>query len=171
MGIMRKCFTFCEAVLTYSAIGTTFVMMCLTTADCLGRYFFNFPIVIAYEITEKYLMPMTLSLGLIYAYRSGALIRVTLLSDRLSGPMKLVVDNFVQLVSIIYALSLVVTTTKRAFQTKASGATLGTMNVPLWPAYLMISVGLVSMALLMILDLRRVKAGESNLFADSGEGG
>ena len=38
---MRTLFAIGERVMTYLAIGSTFVMMCLTTADALGRYIFN----------------------------------------------------------------------------------------------------------------------------------
>jgi TRAP-type C4-dicarboxylate transport system permease small subunit len=166
IGLMRKWFNSCESVLIYSAIGSTFIMMCLTTADALGRYLFNWPIPVAYDITEKYLMPMALSLGLIYAYRSGSFIRVTFLADHLPKQVKLLVNNLVQVISTVYAVALVVTTIKRAFQAKVSGMTIASMNVPVWPAYLLIFVGLFFMTLLMLFDLRQVKAGRSHLFKE-----
>lgn len=71
---MRKVLYYCESAMTYLAIASTFIMMCLTTADALGRYVFNWPITGAYEIIEKYLMTMTIFLGFSYAYREGFLI-------------------------------------------------------------------------------------------------
>ena len=58
-------------------------MMLLTTADALGRYLFNRPILAAYELTTNYLMVGVVFLALPYAYREGANIRVTFLVDRL----------------------------------------------------------------------------------------
>src|SRR4030042_119935 len=114
---MRKALYYCETVMTYLAVASTFIMMCLTTADALGRYIFNWPITGAYEITENYLMTMTIFLGLSYAYREGFLIRVTFLADRLSGQVKQVINHLVQTIAILYGAILVVTTMKRTFQT------------------------------------------------------
>lgn len=164
--LMRKLFNSCESVLTYLALGSTFIMMCLTTADALGRYIFNWPITGAYEITENYLMTMTIFLGLSYAYREGFLIRVTFLADRLSGKVKQVINHLVQTFAILYGAILVVTTLKRTFQTLASGGMLGNVPVPLWPAYLMVPVGLFFMTLLMVLDLPQVRKGKSHLFKE-----
>ena len=161
---MQKTLYYWETVMTYLALASAFTMMCLTTADALGRYIFNYPIAGAYEITEKYLMTMTVFLGLSYAYREGFLIRVTFLADRLSGVVKQVINHLVQVVAIIYGASLVVTTMKRTFQTLGSGDMLGNVHIPLWPAYLMVPVGLFFMTLLIVLDLPQVRKGKSHLF-------
>jgi TRAP-type C4-dicarboxylate transport system permease small subunit len=135
---------YCENVMTCLAVASTFIMMCLTRADALGRYVFNWPITGAYEITENYLMTMTIFLGLNYAYREGFPIRVTFLADRLSGQVKQVVKHLVQIIAILYSAILVVTTMKRTFQTLASGRIVGNVHIPLWPAYLMVPVGMIA---------------------------
>ena len=163
---MRKVLHCCESVLTYLAVASTFIMMCLTTADAFGRYVFNWPIAGAYEVTENYLMTMTIFLGLSYAYREGFLIRVTFLADRLPGQVKKVINHLVQIIAILYSAILVVTTMKRTFQTLASGGMLGNVPLPLWPAYLMVPVGLFFMTLLMVLDLPQVRKGKSRLFKE-----
>ncbi len=163
---MRKALYYCETVMTYLAIASTFIMMCLTTADAFGRYVFNWPITGAYEVTENYLMTMTIFLGLSYAYREGFLIRVTFLADRLSGQVKKVINHLVQIIAILYCAILVVTTMKRTFETLASGGMLGNISIPLWPAYLMVPVGFFFMTLLMVLDLPQVRKGKSHLFKE-----
>jgi TRAP-type C4-dicarboxylate transport system permease small subunit len=163
---MRKVLYYCESTMTYLAVASTFIMMCLTTADALGRYVFNWPITGAYEITEKYLMTMTIFLGFSYAYREGFLIRVTFLVDRLPGQVIKVVNHLVQVIAILYGAILVVTTMKRTFQTLSSGDMLGNVHIPLWPAYLMVPVGLFFMTLLMLLDLPQVRKGKSHLFKE-----
>jgi TRAP-type C4-dicarboxylate transport system permease small subunit len=163
---MGRLLAHCENVMTYLAIASTFILMCLTSADALGRYVFNRPIAGAYEITEKYLMTMTIFLGFSYAYRQGFLIRVTFLSDRFRGRVRLLSAYFAQLVSILYGCLLVLTTLKRAIQTIASGTLLGNVPIPLWPAYVVVPVGLFFMTILLILDLRHVKAGKSRLFVE-----
>ena len=161
---MQKLLNGCEAVLTYAAVISTFVIMCLTTADAVGRYFFSRPITGAFEITTNYLMVAAVFLSLGYSYRKGIFIRVTLLSDHMPKQGKLVVNYFVQLVSILYSIILIVATIKQAFYTINTRANLGAINFPLGPAQLIIPVGLFFMSLLMLLDLRRVRTGESSLF-------
>jgi hypothetical protein len=81
-----------EAALTLVAVIATFVMMLLTTADAIGRYVFNRPILVAYELTTNYLMIAAVFLAMPFAYREGANIRVTFLVARLRGTARLVVD-------------------------------------------------------------------------------
>jgi TRAP-type C4-dicarboxylate transport system permease small subunit len=163
---MQKLFNRCENVLLYSAVLSTFVMMCLTTADAGGRYIFNRPIIGAYEVTQSYLMVAAVFLALGYAYRQGANIRVTFLVDRLPSKVKLIVNHFVQIASMLYGVVLVVATIQQALRNIASGATLSGFPIPLGPAYAIVPVGLFFMSFLMLLDIRKVRAGKSPLFKE-----
>ena len=97
---MEKFLYRCERVLTYIAVLSIFIMMCLTTADAIGRYFFGRPITGAYELTEKYFMLVTIFLGIAYAYRGGAFIRVGILMDRMPRKVKVPINYFGQIFSI-----------------------------------------------------------------------
>ena len=163
---MQKILNGCESVLTYSAVVATFVMMCLTTADAAGRYIFNLPIPGAYEITADYLMIIAVFLGTTYAYRKGAYIRVTFVVDSIPRQARLVVGYFVQLVSILYGVVLVIATIQQALRTISKGTQMDISGIPLGPAYVIIPIGLFFMSLLMLLDLRRVKTGGSPLFKE-----
>ena len=48
--------------------------------------------------------------------------------------------------------------------------TFVTLDLPLWPAHLVVAVGLFLTTLMMLLDLRTVRTGRSSLFTDSGGG-
>ena len=163
---MQKLLSRCESVLIYLALLAIFIIMGLTTADAIGRYVFNRPIGWAYEITEKYLMVLAVFMAAGYAYRRGAYIRVTFCVDRLPRQTKTPVNYFVQVLSILFSVLLVVATIKRAAFTINSGTTLGLLNYPIWPGYVMLPVGLFFMLLLMLFDLPRVKAGNSALFKE-----
>lgn len=169
IGLTRKWFNSCESLLTYLGIGSAVAMMCLTTGDAFGRYLFNSPILFTYEMTEKYLMPMTLCLALSFSYRGGTFIRVTVLTDRLPKQVKLPLNYLVLIISILYTAALVVTTTKRTFEAIASGVTLATIKFPLWPAYLTIAVSLFFLTLVMLFDLPEVKRGRTYLFEEGKE--
>jgi TRAP-type C4-dicarboxylate transport system permease small subunit len=163
---MQKLLNGCEKVSTYAAAISTFVMMLLTTADAGGRYIFNRPITGAYEITQNYLMVAAVFLAMSYAYRHGANIRVTFLVDRLPRRVKLVINYFVQLFSMLYGAVLVVATFKQFLRATATGTALSSLDFPLGPAYLLVPVGLFFMSLLMLLDLRKVRKEQSSLFQE-----
>ncbi len=164
---MQKLLNGCENVLTYAATFATFVMMLLTTADAGGRYLFNRPLTGAYEITTNYLMIPAVFLAMCYGYRSGAYIRVTFLADRLPRKGKLYVDYFVQVVSMLYGVLLIVATYQQALRVIATHTNLSTLeSVPLGPAYVILPVGLFFMSLMMLLDIRKVRKGESSLFSE-----
>ena len=163
---IEKWLEHCETVLLYVAVFSTLAMMCLTTADAAGRYLFNRPIAGAYEITEKYLMVAMVFLGVCYAYRGGAYIRVTFLVDHLPHAVKIFFDYVAQVFSIVYGILLVVATTQQFLRVVSDRMTLSAVDVPVAPAYLIAPVGLFFMSVLMLLDLPRVRRGESLLFKD-----
>jgi TRAP-type C4-dicarboxylate transport system permease small subunit len=163
---MRRWLDGAERVLTLVAAVATFSMMLLTTADAAGRYLFNRPILAAYELTTNYLMIAAVFLALPYAYRQGANIRVTFLVNRLGPRARLAVDHLVQLVSIAYGGLLVFATLQQARHMFSTRTTFVTLDLPLWPAHLLVSIGLFLTTLMMLLDLGEVRKGRSSLFTD-----
>ncbi len=163
---MQQWLARCEQALTLVAAAATFVMMLLTTADAGGRYLFNRPILAAYELTTNYLMVAAIFLAMPYTYRQGANIRVTFLVERLGRGARLAVNHVVQLVSILYCAALVVATFQQARHMLATNTTFVTLDLPLWPAHLIVSIGLFFTTLLMLIDLREVRKDRSSLFMD-----
>jgi TRAP-type C4-dicarboxylate transport system permease small subunit len=164
---MQKLLNGCELVMVYISCLSTFVLMLLTTADAGGRYLFNRPITGTFEITGNYLMVAAVFLAVCYGYRSGAYIRVTFVADRLPREMKLYVDYFVQVVSMLYGVLLIVATYQQALRVIADHTNLSSVeSIPLGPAYVIVPVGLFFMSLMMLLDIRKVKKGESSLFSE-----
>jgi TRAP-type C4-dicarboxylate transport system permease small subunit len=162
---VRRWLDGCERLLTLFAALATFIMMLLTTADAFGRYLLNRPILAAYELTTNYLMVAAIFLAMPYAYRQGANIRVTFLAERLRGKVKLAIDYAVQIVSILYCAALVVATWQQARHMLATKTTFATLDLPLWPGYMVVFIGLLLTTLLMLIDLPEVRKGRSSLFA------
>jgi TRAP-type C4-dicarboxylate transport system permease small subunit len=163
---MKKLLAGCERVMIYVSTLSTLLLMLLTTADAGGRYLFNRPITGAYEISTTYLMIAAVFLGMAYGYNQGAHIRVTFLMDRVPRGVKLVVNHVVQGVSIIYGVMLVIAAWQQTLRTVDTGMNLSSVEIPQWPAYGVVTVGLFFMALSMLLDMRKVRKGESPLFLD-----
>ena len=162
--LMRKVLIRLENLFTFLSVASTVVMVCLTTADALGRYFFTMPIPGAYEITESYLLVFCVYFGLVYSYREGANIRITILVSRFPQQVKLLVDYFVQIFSILYVVFLFATSTIVNFHRIGKILEMTKFSTPLWPSYLIICVGLFLLTLWVVADLWVVKTGESGLF-------
>jgi TRAP-type C4-dicarboxylate transport system permease small subunit len=156
----------CEDVLLFVAASCGLAMMALTTADAAGRYLLGSPVTGANELTEKYLMPAMVFLGLGYAYRGGIFIRVTFAADRLPAKLKLWADYASQLISILFCLVLIVASLQQAVRVVGNGTTLSTLEVPLAPAYFLVPLGLAVLVLMMLFDLPRVASGKSRLFKE-----
>jgi TRAP-type C4-dicarboxylate transport system permease small subunit len=163
---MRRWLDACERALTFVAVVATFAMMLLTTADALGRYVFNRPILVAYELTTNYLVVAAVFLAMPYAYREGANIRVTFLVERLGRPVRQVIDHLVQLASMAYCALLVYATIQQTLYVRSTGTLFTTVEIPLWPGHAVVAIGLFLATLMMFLDLGRVRSGRSPLFAD-----
>jgi TRAP-type C4-dicarboxylate transport system permease small subunit len=157
----------CEWVLTLVAAVATLGMMLLTTADAGGRYLLNRPILAAYELTTTYLMIAAVFLAMPYAYRQGANIRVTFLVARLVPQARRVVDHVVQVISMLYCAALVFATFQQTRHVRTTGTTFVTLDLPLWPAHLIVCVGLLVTTLMLAVDLLEVRKGRSSLFRDS----
>jgi len=161
---MKMLLNCCETFLIYSAIVSTFMMVCLTTADAGGRYLLSLPIMGAYEITEKYFMVYLIFFSICFAYREGANVRVTFLVDHLPPQLRLAINYLVQIFSILYGISLIVVTIPHTLQVIAVGKTLDVYNIPLGPACMVVPVGLFFMTLRMFLDLWQIKKGGAGFF-------
>jgi len=164
---MKKVLRYCELVILSVSCGSTFALMVLTTLDAGGRYLFNRPITGAYEISTDYLMVAGVFLALCYGYREGAYIRVTFLADRLTRGAKVYVNYFVQAVSLVYGVLLIIATLQQAFRVLSDHTTLSSVDyIPLGPAYFIVPAGIFLMSLAMLLDFRKVRKGESSLFRE-----
>jgi TRAP-type C4-dicarboxylate transport system permease small subunit len=164
--LLEKLLWRCELALVYAGVLATFAMMCLTSADALSRYLFNSPILGAYEITEKYLMVAAIFLGLSYAYRGGVFIRVTFLVDRLPPALKLSVNYIAHLISLAFCVLVVVATAQQAWRGLQDDTTLSALPILVGPAYCLVPLGFLALGIAMLVDLARVRSGNSYLFRE-----
>ena len=165
MNQLEKLLLRAEHVLLWAAVVATGSIMLLTSADALLRYAINAPVTGAYEITEKYLMPASVFLGMTYAYRGGAFIRVTFLVDKLPAAFKQLANYIAWAISLLCCGIFVVATVRQAVSVWSDGTTLATINIPAGPAYWLAPVGFFALTLLMLIDLPKVGKGEAMLFA------
>ncbi len=164
LGILGKVLSRCEAVLVGTAVVATAIMMLLTSADAIGRYVFNAPIMGAYEITEKYLMVAAVFLGLSFTFREGIFIRVTFLVDRLPPRFKRISEFASHLITVGLCLFIVYASGGQALRALSDDTTLSTVPVPIAPAYCLVPLGFLALLAMLLIDLPRVRKGTSLLF-------
>jgi TRAP-type C4-dicarboxylate transport system permease small subunit len=164
---MEKLLNSIEKVLTFVAAMTCFVLMLLTTIDTLGRYILNKPITGAFEITTNYLLVALVFLAMGYSYCEGVHVRVDFLAVRLPKHVRLIINHLVQVASILYILVLVIASMQQALRVHSSHTVMSSLEmIPMWPANLIVPVGLFVMFLLMLFDLGRVRTGRSRMFKE-----
>jgi TRAP-type C4-dicarboxylate transport system permease small subunit len=164
---MEKVLLWIEKRLLYLGMVALFAMMCLTTVDAAWRYLLNSPITGAYEITEKYLMLISIFLGMSYTYRGAGFIRVTILMDRLPRSWKIPINHFAQLFAIVYVAVLIWGTYEYAARLFRQGTTLAAIySLPQWIGAAFIPLGLLMAGLFLFLDFPRVRRGKSALFTE-----
>jgi len=140
-----------EEISTYLAVGATFILMLLTTADAIFRYLINWPIMYAYEITESYLMPSAVFLAICCAYRGGNLIQVTFFVDHLpqgfKNVLRHVVHTFTTLLTLLFLVAMILQTEYNLSKD------IPPDTLPVGPGYLVVSIGLLVTSLALIVDL------------------
>jgi TRAP-type C4-dicarboxylate transport system permease small subunit len=164
---MQRWLSRCEMASTYGAVFSVLIMMCLTTVDALGRYFFNSPLGGAYELIEDYLMLVATFLGATICYRRGGFIRVTLLMERMTRKVSIPINYLAQITTILYVVILTFASILNLFRTIVQGTLLGTLPLPKWPGMAFIVLGLLLLSLLLLFDLRRIQKGQSSLFRET----
>jgi len=166
---MDKLLTKIENAFIFLAIVSSLLLVCLTTADAGGRYLLSWPISGVYEISEKYLMAFLFYFAICYAYRKGVNIRVTFMVRYLPPQVKLGVNYLVQIISILYGVCLFVVGAMHTLQRMGEILILTEFSIPLWPAFMIVPLGVFFMTLRMIMDLWQVKKGKSGLFVEEDE--
>ena len=156
--------TFERAIVWLAGLASA-AMMLLTSGDALARYLFNAPLIGAYEITEKYLMPASIFLGFSWAYRSGVFIRVTFLIDHLPPVLKQAADYLAWGISLGCSVVFVYATLQQAMRALSDTTSLSTVSVPLGPAYLIAPIGFFVLCVMMLLDLPLIGKGSAKLFS------
>jgi TRAP-type C4-dicarboxylate transport system permease small subunit len=168
---MGKLLQRCENIMAYTAGALVCIIMCLTTVDVLTRTLFNKPIPGLYEVIEQYLLVGTAFFGMLYAYRRGALVRITVLVDRFPKPARLAVEYFVLGFSFLVTLFFVAATYRQFRRSLVAGAALSEWNMPIWPAYLLIPITLAFLCVAMLMDITKVKSGGADLIKEEGPPG
>ena len=137
-----------------SYIGNTAIvlMMLLTTADVFGRYFFNSPVLGAYEITEYLMMIMVFSF-LAFAQSQNAHISVDIVFDRLPSNVKYPLERLNHLICLVMLCLVTYMGVHRVLDIIESGASSTLLKIPDYPFAIFMVIGCAAYCIEFFLDV------------------
>lgn len=115
-------------------------MMLLTTTDVLGRYFFNSPVLGAYEITE-YLMLIMVFSYLALAQSQKAHINVDIVFNRLPARLQRILERFNHIVCLLVMILVTWKSAQRIAELKSTSEASLLLKIPDYPFAIFLVIG------------------------------
>jgi TRAP-type C4-dicarboxylate transport system permease small subunit len=133
-----------------SAMGSSTVvlfLMCLVVADVTGRYVFNNPVPMTYEI-GSFMLVFIVFLGMAYTQRMGSHIRVEFLTLRLSKKARAVLDLLSYTLGILVYAAIFYQGFRWAYEGfRVGDYTPGLVAIPRWPSMFVVPFGALLLCL------------------------
>lgn len=127
-------------------------MMFLTTADVAGRYFFNKPVLGAFEVTE-YLMLLVVFSFLAFAQAQKAHITVDILFNHLPYKIKVILDRLNHLICLLMMLLVAKMGIAQAFELKNNGEMSTLLKLPDYPFAIFMVLGCTALCIEFLIDV------------------
>jgi TRAP-type C4-dicarboxylate transport system permease small subunit len=141
-----------SSLLAYLGALALFLMMALTTADVVGRYLFNAPILGVFEITEFMVLILIFSfIG--YAQSAKSHVSVELLAARLPERIQVYVNLFNHAVCLLLMALITWMGVERALELKEAGEASTNLGIPRYPFVFFLVLGCAVLSVEYIRDL------------------
>lgn len=127
-------------------------MMFLTTVDVAGRYFFNAPIMGAFEITE-YLMLVVVFSFIAFAQAEKAHISVDIVFDRLPRQAQRIINRLNHLACLLMMLLVTRMGVQQAIELKENGEMSTLLKIPDYPFAIFLVLGCAAFCIEYLIDL------------------
>jgi len=151
-----------ESALTLLGGIVIFLLVLLATTNVLGRWFFDMPVSGYIDWVEQ-AMAFLAFLGIAYTQREGGHIRMDMLVAHLHGRTLWVVELISTLLMLVITLILIVGSYLHFLRAYQIGDSSLDINLPVWPAKLVVPVALSILALRLLLQiwgyLRAIRQG------------
>ncbi len=145
-----------------------FLLVFLTTANVLGRWIFNYPISGYIDWVEQ-AMAFFAFLGIAYTQRQGGHIRMDMVIGNIHGRFLWVTELLTTLLMLLVTLVLIYGSYLHFLRAFTIGDSSIDINLPIWPAKLVVPVALSILALRLILQcwgyLRAIKNNDTHPIA------
>ncbi len=136
----------------YVSTSLLFVMLLVSTADVLGRYFFNSPLSGSQEVSEI-LLPGVVLLGWAYAQRFKAHVSVDILFNRFPPRSKAIVAFLTTCLALVISILIIWQGMLLSISYFKMGRLIRNINVPIFIPRLLVPLGGLSLFLVLIVDL------------------
>ena len=150
--IVSRRLSWFSAVLAYVGAFSLFVIMCLTTADVVGRYIFNRPITGVFELTE-YLVLILIFSFIGYAQSRKSHVAVDLVIGKIPQKIKVLIDIGNHAVCLILMILITWMGVEKAFELRAVGEASPNLQIPAYPFAFFLVLGCVVMCIELIRDI------------------
>jgi TRAP-type transport system small permease protein len=140
--------------LSYVGNGALAIMMLLTTADVIGRYFFNSPVLGAYEITEYLMLIMVFSF-LALAQSEKAHINVDIVFNRLPAGLQTFLERFNHIVCLLMMVLVTWMSVQRIAELKKTGEASLLLKIPDYPFAAFLAIGCLVLCIEFFKDVFR----------------
>ncbi len=124
----------------YAAGAVLILLMLLTTADVVGRYFFNSPINGVFDLTHFAVSTMVF-LGLAYCGYRGGHVVIELLYDKLPMAARGVLNRVINLAGCVLFALIAWRTAVQSIDVRDMGEASQMMEIPLFPLYYVVAFG------------------------------
>lgn len=141
-----------ESLLNLAGGVAIFLLVLLATTNVLGRWFFSAPISGYVDWVEQ-AMAFIAFLGIAYTQRMGGHIRMDLFVGRLHGRALWVTEWATTFLMLLLTLILVYGSYLHFWRAYSIGDSSLDINLPTWPAKLVVPVALSILALRLLLQL------------------
>lgn len=128
------------------------VMLFLGTADVLGRYLLNRPVLGTYEIFGVFL-PCIVLLGLAYAQAEHTHVKISLVLELLPPPLHRVFDIITTLIAMVMTILIGWHGFELSMRFLNSGKLIDTIMVPKWIPQLVVPLGALALFLVLLVQL------------------
>lgn len=144
-----------SAALAYAGTFSLFAIMCLTTADVVGRYFFNAPILGVFELTEFMILILIFSF-LAYAQSKKAHVSVDLLVSLFPKKIQRTISLINHSLCLILMGLITYMGIQRSLELVEFGEASPNLGVPHYPFVFFLVLGCTLMCIEYIRDLLRL---------------
>ncbi|MFO7600403.1 MAG: TRAP transporter small permease [Candidatus Desulfacyla sp.] len=144
-----------SSALAYVGACSLFGIMCLTTADVVGRYFFNAPILGVFELTEFMVLILIFSF-LAYTQFTKTHVSVDLLIALFPKNFRIYIELFNHSLCLILMGLITYMGFSRALELVEFGEASPNLGVPLYPFVFFLVLGCIVMCIEYIRDLLRL---------------
>lgn len=138
--------------LAYVGAAALFVMMCLTSADVIGRYLFNRPITGVFEVTE-YLVLILIFSFIGYTQSQKGHVAVDLLLTKFPGRIRTMIGICNHFVCLLLMGLITWMGVQKALELREVGEASPNLQIPAYPFVFFLVLGCAVMCIELLKDI------------------